>query len=190
MAAINLHPDDEVLSTLEMAKEMGKAILILSLFEVMFYGAYLSGETLFPLFCGIPLGLILFAMIWQTLMHVLGFGKMVRNGNEIVLRTPNSGKRRPSILDPLGRVFTVPIARAAMRSADRDGDGMLSFDELLEQLEVESKSEYEELREQFEKYDEDGDGLISPSELESFISHSDDNWAEEDTSNWWYSGED
>ena len=190
MAEINLHPDDEVLSTLEMAKEMGKVILILSIFEVMFFGAYLSEGTLLPLACGIPLGLILFAMIWQSLMHLLGFGKMVRNGNEIVLRTPNSGKRRTSILDPLVRMISIPIARAAMRSADRDGDGMLSFDELLEEFEVESKSEYEDLREQFDKYDEDGDGFISLSELENFILHSDDTWAEEDTSNWWSSGED
>ncbi|MFL2972869.1 MAG: EF-hand domain-containing protein [Candidatus Thalassarchaeaceae archaeon] len=190
MAEINLHPDDEVLSTLEMAKEMGKVILILSIFEVMFFGAYLSEGTLLPLVCGIPLGLILFAMIWQSLMHLLGFGKMVRNGNEIVLRTPNSAKRRTSILDPLGRMIAIPIARAAMRSADRDGDGLLSFDELLEEFEVESKSEYEDLWEQFDKYDEDGDGFISLSELENFILHSDDNWAEEDTSTWWSSGED
>ena len=87
-------------------------------------------------------------------------------------------------------MISIPIARAAMRSADRDGDGMLSFDELLEEFEVESKSEYEDLREQFDKYDEDGDGFISLSELENFILHSDDNWAEEDTSNWWSSGED
>jgi|TARA_B110001454_G_C12616642_1_gene391069 hypothetical protein len=190
MAEINFHPGDKVMSTFELVKEMGRIILVLSIFEVMFYFAYLSEESYLPLVCGIPLGLILVAMVWQSLMHVFGFGKMVKNGNEIVLRTSRSGKRRSSIFDSIGRIFSAPMARLAMREADKDGDGKLSLDELVEQFDVESKSEYEELRNDFEKFDEDGDGFISLRELESMITHSDDDWAEKKTSNWWTNDDD
>ena len=109
------------------------------------------------------------------------------NGNEMVLRTPRSGKSSPSILDPLARAILTPMARMAMRSMDKDDDGKLSFEEVVEDSEGMSKSEYAEVREIFDRYDEDGDGFISVRELEKFLSHSEENWAEKKTGNWWSS---
>ena len=187
MAEINFHPDDRKMSTLELAKNLGIAVSAISVFEVMFYAMYLEGEIILPLLCGAPLGLILVALLWQCVMHFSGYGRMVMNGNEIVLRTPRSGKSSPSILDPLARVILAPMARMAMRSMDKDDDGKLSFEEVVEDLEGMSKSEYAEVREIFDRYDEDGDGFISVRELEKFLSHSEENWAEKKTGNWWSS---
>ena len=191
MAGINFHPNDRMMSTLELAKNVGLAVFVISVFEGMFYAMYLEGQILMPLLCGVPLGLILIMLLCQSLMHLSGFGKMVINDNEMVLRTPRSGKGSRSILDPLARVMLSPVARMAMRSMDKDGDGRLSFDEVLEHMGEMSKSEYAEVREMFDRYDEDGDGYISVSEMEQFISsHNDDNWAEEKPSNWWTSDDD
>ena len=191
MTEINFHPNDKILSTLELAKNVGLFVFVISVFEGMFYAMYLEGQILMPLLCGVPLGLILIMLLCQSLMHLSGYGKMVINDNEMVLRTPRSGKGSRSILDPLARVMLSPVARMAMRSMDKDGDGRLSFDELLEHMGEMSKSEYAEVREMFDRYDEDGDGYISVSEMERFISsHNDDHWAEEKPSNWWTSDDD
>ena len=188
MAEINFHPNDRMMSTLELAKNVGIAVLAISVFEVMFYAMYLEGQILMPLLCGVPLGLILVMLLWQCVMHLSGYGRMVINDNELVLRTPRSGKSSPSILDPLARVMLSPVARMAMRSMDKDGDGKLSFDEVVEDMGEMSKSEYAEVREMFDRYDEDGDGFISVSEMERFISsHNQENWAEEKPGNWWSS---
>ena len=188
MAEINFHPDDREMSTLELAKNLGIAVFVISVFEVMFYAMYLEGQVLMLLLCGFPLGLILVALLWQCVMHFLGYGTMVMNGNEIVLRTPRSGKRSKSILDPLARVVLAPMARMYMRDMDKDGDGRLSFEEVLDEMDGLSKAEYAEIRELFDRYDEDGDGYISLKEMEEFIKHSEDNWAEEEGSgNWWSS---
>ena len=79
------------------------------------------------------------------------------------------------------------MAKMAMSSMDEDGDGKLSFEEILEDMEVVSKSEYAELRKTFDLYDEDGDGFLSLKELEGFLIHSEDNWieVEEKPENWW-----
>ncbi len=188
MAEINFHPNDRMMSTLELAKNVGIAVLAISVFEVMFYAMYLEGQILMPLLCGVPLGLILVMLLWQCVMHLSGYGRMVINDNELVLRTPRSGKSSPSILDPLARVMLSPVARMAMRSMDKDGDGKLSFDEVVEDMGEMSKSEYAEVRGMFDRYDEDGDGFISVSEMERFISsHNQENWAEEKPGNWWSS---
>ena len=187
MAEINFHPDDREMSTLELAKNLGIAVFVISVFEVMFYAMYLEGEVVLLLLCGAPLGLILVALLWQCVMHFSGYGRMVMNGNEIVLRTPRSGKSSPSILDPLARVILAPIARMYIRDMDKDGDGRLSFEEILDDMGDVSKSEYAEIRELFDRYDEDGDGYISPKEMEEFIKHSEENWAEKKTGNWWSS---
>ena len=188
MAEINFHPDDREMSTLELAKNLGIAVFVISVFEVMFYAMFLEGQVLMLLLCGFPLGLILVALLWQCVMHFLGYGTMVMNGNEIVLRTPRSGKRSKSILDPLARVVLAPMARMYMRDMDKDGDGRLSFEEVLDEMDGLSKAEYAEIRELFDRYDEDGDGYISLKEMEEFIKHSEDNWAEEEGSgNWWSS---
>ena len=188
MAEINFHPDDREMSTLELAKNLGIAVFVISVFEVMFYAMFLEGQVLMLLLCGFPLGLILVALLWQCAMHFLGYGTMVMNGNEIVLRTPRSGKRSKSILDPLARVVLAPMARMYMRDMDKDGDDRLSFEEVLDEMDGLSKAEYAEIRELFDRYDEDGDGYISLKEMEEFIKHSEDNWAEEERSgNWWSS---
>lgn len=75
-----------------------------------------------------------------------------------------------------------------MRDMDKDGDGRLSFEEVLDEMGGLSKAEYAEIRKLFDRYDEDGDGYISLKEMEEFIKHSEDNWAEEEGSgNWWSS---
>ena len=188
MAEINFHPDDREMSTLELAKNLGIAVFVISVFEVMFYAMYLEGEVVLLLLCGAPLGLILVALLWQCVMHFSGYGRMVMNGNEIVLRTPSSGKSSPSILEPLARVILAPMARMYIRDMDKDGDGRLSFEEVLDEMDGLNKAEYAEIRELFDRYDEDGDGYISLKEMEEFIKHSEDNWAEEEGSgNWWSS---
>ena len=188
MAEINFHPDDREMSALELAKNLGIAVFVISVFEVMFYAMYLEGGIVLPLLCGAPLGLILVALLWQCVMHFSGYGRMVMNGNAIVLRTPRSGKSSPRILDPLARVILAPMARMYMRDMDKDGDGRLSFEEVLDEMDGLSKAEYAEIRELFDRYDEDGDGYISLKEMEEFIKHSEDNWAEEEGSgNWWSS---
>ena len=186
MAEINFHPDDREMSTLELAKNLGIVVSVLSVFEVMFYAMFLEGQVLMPVLCGFPLGLILVALLWQCAMHFLGYGTMVMNGNEIVLRTPRSGKRSKSILDPLARVVLAPMAKMYMRDMDKDGDGRLSLEEVLDEMDDLSKAEYAEIRKLFDRYDEDGDGYISLKEMEEFIKHSEDNWAEdEEPGNWW-----
>ena len=186
MAEINFHPDDREMSTLELAKNLGIVVSVLSVFEVMFYAMFLEGQVLMPVLCGFPLGLILVALRWQCAMHFLGYGTMVMNGNEIVLRTPRSGKRSKSILDPLARVVLAPMAKMYMRDMDKDGDGRLSLEEVLDEMDDLSKAEYAEIRKLFDRYDEDGDGYISLKEMEEFIKHSEDNWAEdEEPGNWW-----
>ena len=186
MAEINFHPDDREMSTLELAKNLGIAVFVISVFEVMFYAMYLEGEVVLLLLCGAPLGLILVALLWQCVMHFSGYGRMVMNSNEIVLRTPRSGKRSKSILDPLARVVLAPMAKMYMRDMDKDGDGRLSLEEVLDEMDDLSKAEYAEIRKLFDRYDEDGDGYISLKEMEEFIKHSEDNWAEdEEPGNWW-----
>ena len=176
------------MSTLELAKNLGIAVFVISVFEVMFYAMYLEGEVVLLLLCGAPLGLILVALLWQCVMHFSGYGRMVMHGNEIVLRTPRSGKSSPSILEPLARVILAPMARMYMRDMDKDGDGRLSFEEVLDEMDGLNKAEYAEIRELIDSYDEDGDGYISLKEMEEFIKHSEDNWAEEEGSgNWWSS---
>ena len=46
MAEINFHPDDREMSTPEIAKNMGLIVLVLSVFEVMFYAMFLEGQFL------------------------------------------------------------------------------------------------------------------------------------------------
>ena len=142
MADINFHPDDRVMSGIEVVKNGGTMVLALLVFEGMFYAMYMEGEVIMSLLCGIPLGLIMIAIACQCVMHFLGLGTMVMNDNEIVLRTSRSGKKNKSMLDPLARVVLAPMARMYMRDMDKDGDGRLSLEEFLDDIGDESKSEY------------------------------------------------
>ena len=186
MAEINLHPDDEVMSGMEVAKKGGGILAVLLIFEALFYAMYLEGEVIMPLLCGAPLGLMVLAFASQCAMHYLGMGKMVMNEGTMTLRTPRSGKGRDKgILAPLERIILAPMSRAIMRDMDKDGDGRISLDEMLEDMEGDSKEEIMEMQELFEKHDEDGDGYLTLSELEGLIRESgDETWAE-NKGKWW-----
>ena len=186
MAEINLHPDDEVMSGMEVAKKGGGILALLLIFEALFYAMYLEGEWLMPLLCGLPLGLMSVALASQCAMHFLGLGKMVINEGTMTLRTPRSGKKRgKGFLAPLERIILAIFSRGIMREMDKDGDGRISFDEMMEEMEGESKEEIMEMQELFEKHDKDGDGYLTLKELEGLIRESgDETWAEKEA-NWW-----
>ena len=186
MADINFHPDDNVMSNLEVAKNGGYFVFGLLVFEVAFYAMYQEGEEIPALLCGIPLGLMLVAIASQCVMHFLGFGAMVMNEGTMTLRTSRSGKKRgKGIFAPLERIILAPMSRAIMRDMDKDGDGRISFDEMMEEMAGDSKEEIMEMQELFDKHDEDGDGYLTLKELEGLIRESgDETWAEKE-GNWW-----
>ena len=186
MADINFHPDDKVMSSLEVAKNGGYFVFGLLVFEVAFYAMYQEGSEIPALLCGIPLGLMLVAIASQCVMHFLGLGAMVMNEGTMTLRTPRSGKKRgKSILAPLERIILAPMSRLIMRGMDKDGDGRISFDEMMEEMAGDSKEEVMEMQELFDKHDEDGDGYLTLKELEGLIRESgDETWAEKE-GNWW-----
>ena len=186
MADINFHPDDKVMSSLEVAKNGGYFVFGLLVFEVAFYAMYQEGEEIPALLCGIPLGLMLVAIASQCAMHFLGLGAMVMNEGTMTLRTSRSGKKRgKGIFAPLERIILAPMSRAIMRDMDKDGDGRISFDEMMEEMAGDSKEEVMEMQELFDKHDEDGDGYLTLKELEGLIRESgDETWAEKE-GNWW-----
>ena len=187
MADINFHPDDKVMSGQEVVKNAGFMVAVIMVFEVMFLSATAAdGGVVLLVVCGIPMGLIGVAVLSQSVMHFLGLGKMVMNEGTMVFRTPRSGKKKgKGILAPLERIILAPMSRAIMRDMDKDGDGMISFDEMLEQMARESKEEIMEMQELFEKHDKDGDGFLTLEELEGLIRESgDETWAEKE-GNWW-----
>ncbi|MBR79760.1 MAG: hypothetical protein CMA88_03125, partial [Euryarchaeota archaeon] len=166
MADINFHPDDRVMSGTEVVKNVGFSVAIIMVFEVMFLAHASEGGLGLFVACGIPMGLIGVMILGQSVMHFLGRGTMVMNEGSMILRTPRSGKKRgKSFLDPLERAILSPITRLIMRDIDKDGDGRLSFKELLGEMGDVSKSEYLEMQELFEKHDKDHDGYLTPSEL-------------------------
>ena len=186
MAEINLHPGDKVMSGMEVAKKGGGMLALLLIFEALFYAMYLEGEWLMPLLCGLPLGLMSVALASQCAMHFLGLGKMVMNEGTMTLRTPRSGKKRgKGFQATLERIILAIFSRGIMREMDKDGDGRISFDEMMEEMEGESKEEIMEMQELFEKHDKDGDGYLTLKELEGLIRESgDETWAEKEA-NWW-----
>ena len=187
MADINFHPDDKVMSGQEVVKNAGFMVAVIMVFEVMFLSATAAdGGVVLLVACGIPMGLIGVAVLSQSVMHFLGLGKMVMNEGTMVLRTPRSGKKREKgILAPLERIILAPMSWAIMRDMDKDGDGRISFDEMMEQMGRESKEEIIEVQELFEKHDKDGDGYLTLKELEGLIRESgDETWAEKEA-NWW-----
>ena len=115
---------------------------------------------------------------------------MVMNEGTMVFRTPRSGKKRgKGFLAPLERIILAIYSRGIMREMDKDGDGRISFDEMMEEMEGESKEEIMEMQELFEKHDKDGDGYLSLGELEGLIRESgQETWAET-KGKWWSDGE-
>ena len=77
------------------------------------------------------------------------------------------------------------MSRLIMRGMDKDGDGRISFDEMMEEMAGDSKEEIMEVQELFDKHDEDGDGYLTLKELEGLIRESgNETWAEKEA-NWW-----
>ena len=187
MAEINFHPDDKVMSGQEVVKKGGNLLAALLFVEVIFYAIYLDGEgAILSLLCGIPIGLMAVAFASQCAMHFLGMGQMVLNEGTMTLRTSRSGKSRgKGIFASLERIILAPLFMLAMRDLDKDGDGRFSYDEMMEEMDGESKKEIMEMQELFEKHDKDGDGYLTLKELEGLIRESgDETWAEKEA-NWW-----
>mgnify|MGYP005730328117 FL=1 len=185
MAEINLHPDDTVMSGTEVVKKAGGTLAGLLFFEAMFYALYQEGEVIMALLCGAPLGLMALALASQCAMHFLGMGQMVLNEGTMTLRTSRSGKSRGGIFASLARIILAPLFMLAMRDLDKDGDGRFSYDEMMEEMDGDSKKDIMEMQELFEKHDKDGDGYLTLKELEGFIRESgDETWAEKEA-NWW-----
>ena len=126
--------------------------------------------------------LILIAIWSQVLMALIGKGKFVIDeNNSVTLRTSKSGTRKPGRLDFIGRIIQTPFANMIMNDADKDGDRKISFDEFIEEMfqDVGSKSEFQEMKDEFDRYDTDGDGYITYRELQDSIISGGENWAEE-----------
>ena len=119
-------------------------------------------------------------------MHFLGMGQMVMNEGTMTLRTSRSGKSGgKGILASLERIILAPLFMLAMRDLDKDGDGRFSFDEMMEEMDGDSKNDIMEMQGLFEKFDKDGDGYLTLKELKGFIGDSEDEtWAEKEA-NWW-----
>ena len=186
MPEVNLHPDDTVMSGTEVAKKAGGTLAGLLFFEAMFYALYQEGEVIMALLCGAPLGLMALALASQCAMHFLGMGQMVLNEGTMTLRTSRSGKSRgKGILASLERIILAPLFVLAMRDLDKDGDGRFSYDEMMEEVDLDSKKDIMEMQELFEKHDKDGDGYLTLKELKGFIREpGDETWAEKEA-NWW-----
>ncbi len=143
MSKINLHPDDEVMSPLEIVKFLGIASFAILILSAMLFQIGIKGDifSLIPFIaCGIPMLLILVAIYWQVFMHIFGFGKLVRSPNsDFTLRTSKSGIRSSS---SIANMITNRFAKSFMNSADKDGDGKISYEEAMDiYFEDASKSE-------------------------------------------------
>ena len=192
MTEIKIRKSDKELTSYEVLMKVGNMLVGLLAFVgvSIFFGV--SEGTIIPvIICGLPLTLIVIMLLYQVMMHFLGYGKMViTSENEIVLRTPRSGRKKTSrkktsIFTSLSKMITNLMAKMMMREADKDGDGRISFDEWIDASTI-NKSELNELRIEFDKCDIDGDGYLSLEELRIFISSSNqENWGEEKTNNWW-----
>ena len=192
MTEIKIRKSDKELTSYEVLMKVGNMLVGLLAFVgvSIFFGV--SEGTIIPvIICGLPLTLIVIMLLYQVMMHFLGYGKMViTSENEIVLRTPRSGRKKTSrkktsIFTSLSKMITYLMAKMMMREADKDGDGRISFDEWIDASTI-NKSELNELRIEFDKCDVDGDGYLSLEELRTFISSSNqEDWGEEKINNWW-----
>ena len=134
MSEINFHPDDKIMTLSDLIKKVGNIIFVLSIFILFSYLYYIEDDTIIPLIvCGLPLTLMVIALLIQSIMHVSGFGKMViTNDNQMVLRTSRSGLKKTSRFSSLSKMITNPMAKMMMKDVDKDGDGRVSFDEWTE----------------------------------------------------------
>ena len=149
MPEINFNKGDKKMTSFEVIKQMGTAIVVFSIFDslLIYYsleaGGYQVGDgisgmtsifTIIPLIvCGFPLTLIIMLFIKQVIMHFMGTGKyVISRKNEIILRTPRSGLKKTSRVSSLSKIIANPMAKMVMNLHDKDGDGRVSFDEFTE----------------------------------------------------------
>ena len=216
MSKINLHPDDRVLSISEMMRQMVIPTVVILVFLFAFFIPMSQGimteecdyngdncqmvEDPFTVIAGYCLGgcfsFILVALWIQVFMVIIGKGKMVLTAdNSMTLRTSRSGTTKPSRFDFIGRIIQAPFAKMMMKDLDKDGDRKISFDEFIDDddmfSDVGSKTEFQELKEEFDRYDTDGDGYITYKELQDSIISGGETWAEDKPKvegkpdNWW-----
>tara|TARA_B100001758_G_C18391752_1_gene603360 strand:- start:194 stop:859 length:666 start_codon:yes stop_codon:yes gene_type:complete len=216
MSKINLHPDDRVLSISEMMRQMVIPTVVILVFLFAFFIPMSQGimteecdyngdncqmvEDPFTVIAGYCLGgcfsFILVALWIQVFMVIIGKGKMVMTAdNSMTLRTSRSGTTKPSRFDFIGRIIHAPFAKMMMKDLDKDGDRKISFDEFIDDddmfSDVGSKTEFQELKEEFDRYDTDGDGYITYKELQDSIISGGETWAEDKPKvegkpdNWW-----
>ena len=204
MSKINIHPTDRIATFQEVSKQIGLFTVVILIFIFVFFipmsQGSMSTETcneitlecevvdddIFSVVIGYALSgcfsLILIAIWSQVLMAIIGKGKFVIDeNNSVTLRTSKSGTRKPGRLDFIGRIIQTPFANMIMNDADKDGDRKISFDEFIEEMfqDVGSKSEFQEMKDEFDRYDTDGDGYITYRELQDSIISGGENWAEE-----------
>jgi Ca2+-binding EF-hand superfamily protein len=137
MSEIKFRKSDKKMTTFEVMKQTFIFVSVICIFDFMFYIQYLQVGTIASLIpmivCGLPMSLILLLLSIQSMKHFLGFGHMViTSDNQMVLRTPSSGREKTSRLSSLSKMITNPMAKMMMREADKDGDGQISFDEYID----------------------------------------------------------
>ena len=137
MSEIKFRKSDKKMTTFEVMKQTFTFVSVICIFDFMFFISYLQEGTIVSLIpmivCGLPMSLILLILSIQSMKHFLGFGHMViTSDNEMVLRTPSSGRKKTSRLSSLSKMITNPMAKMMMREADKDGDGQISFDEYID----------------------------------------------------------
>lgn len=138
--------------------------------------------------------LILVFIWYQVFLVITRKGKVIMTSEgSMEVRTSNSEIRKSGRLSSLSRIVTSPIARLLINESDIDGDGKISFDEFIDAnfSDMESKSEFQEMKDEFDRYDVDGDGYITLMELENFLSRNGENQVEEKSEleekpdDWW-----
>tara|TARA_B110000116_G_scaffold135147_1_gene117164 strand:- start:83 stop:475 length:393 start_codon:yes stop_codon:yes gene_type:complete len=104
MSKINLKKGDKKMTSIEVIKQTFTIVSVISIFDVMFYMMYIQEGTIIPLIaCGLPLTLILIAVLPQFIKHFLGVGQMViTSDNQMILRTSKPIK---SHFKPSGQVL-------------------------------------------------------------------------------------
>ena len=221
MSKINIHPTDRIATFQEVSKQIGMFTLVISIFIFAFFipmsQGMASSQTCDDITLECEVGeqgdfltvaagyalsgcflLILIAIWSQVFMVIIGKGKFVIDeNNSVTLRTSKSGTREPGRLDFIGRIIQTPFANMIMNDADKDGDRKISFDEFIEEIfqDVGSKSDFQEMKDEFDRYDTDGDGYITYRELQDSIISGGETWAEEkpeveDKPDDWWSDED
>jgi hypothetical protein len=121
MSKINWKKGDKKMTTIEVIKQTFTIVSVISIFDIAFYMMYIMPEgTIIPLIaCGLPLTLIMIAVIPQFIMHFLGVGQMViTSDNQMILRTSKPIK---SHFKPSGSSFT-PLIQVAKDDSDNDED--------------------------------------------------------------------